>query len=197
MNYFIIFLVLVIIFVLKIYTINENFETIAQIQQNKAKADAIDSGFDSGFYDTSAPETDEQKESRETNESKLAEKADYTKALNDYDVEYHDSAEKIAKEQQNAIGSNTVFVFDPNRLPEPGMIAINAPLVQNSPTYYYPGEYKYGAASYVPDYTESVLLSKTNNLINKKTTNTSTNLTYYDINSSLENETNLVVFEDT
>lgn len=197
MNYFIILLIFVIIFVLKIYAINENFDTIAQIQQNKAKADAIESGFDKGFYDTSAPETDEQKEIRESKEAELSEKADYTKALNDYDVEYHDSAEKIAKEQQNSIGSNTVFVFDPNRLPEPGMIAINAPLVQNSPTYYYPGEYKYGAATYVPDYTESVLLSSQNDVMKKEKKSSFIDLTYYDINSSLKNDTNLVIFEDS
>jgi len=197
MNYFIILLIFVLIFVLKIYTINENFDTIAQIRQKKAIADAVESGFDKGFYDTSGYENDVQKTSRETKEAELAEKADYTKAINDYDVEYHDSAEKIAKEQQNSIGSNTVFVFDPNRLPEPGMIAINAPLVQNSPTYYYPGEYKYGAATYIPDYTESVLLSKKNNLLNKEKNASFIDLTYYDINSSMENDTNLVVFEDS
>jgi hypothetical protein len=193
MNYFIIFLLLLLIFVSNAYIIGENFDTIAEIQQKQAIQEAKAAGFDSGFYDTSAPETEDQKIAREATEAELAEKADYTKAINDYDVEYHDSAEKIAKEQQGTFGINTVFVFDPK---SNKMIAINTPAMQNSPTYYYPGEYTHGAASYVPDYTDSVLLSKKNNLLNKNASSNTSSFVYYDINSALSTDTNLVSFDN-
>lgn len=134
-----------------------------------------------GFYDTSSPETPEQTSTRLAKEAELAEKTDYSKAVNDFDVEYHDSPEKIAKEEGYGLDIGTVWVYDPIQKKK---IAIARPKMQNSATYYDPGKYKYGAANYIPEYTESVILSSTNKFFKDEPIPPATNITYYDINSS-------------
>ncbi len=62
-------------------------------------------------------------------------------------VEYHDEIE---------VDMNSVFVFDTTK---GKMVKIDYNSVQNLVTYDPPGTYKYGLSSYVPTYTDSVLLS--------------------------------------
>jgi hypothetical protein len=142
--------------------IKEGNKTLSQIQQEASIQDAKDKGFDSGFYETRAAETDEQREKREQNEAELAEKTDFTKAANDFNVEYHDPPEKIIKDEGIELGK--VWVFDPILKKK---VAILRPSTQSNYTYYEPGIYKYGASTYVPNYTESVLLSSSNSYFNK------------------------------
>jgi hypothetical protein len=86
-------------------------------------------------------------------------KIDFSKAVNNFDVEYHDPAEEIARKNINGLPPDVVWVFDPKVNKK---VAIKRPAMQNSVTYYEPGTYKYGGANYTPTYTESVLLSNTN-----------------------------------
>ena len=86
-------------------------------------------------------------------------KIDWKKAVNNYDVEYHDPSEEIARRNINGLPPDIVWVFDPKVNKK---VAIKRPAMQNSVTYYEPGTYKYGGANYTPTYTESVLLSNTN-----------------------------------
>lgn len=187
MKYIIFFGLLILIFLLHAYRIREHFDTITKIKRDNA----IET--DNGFYETAAPETKEQKASREEKESVLAEKTDYRKALNDYNVEYHDSAEKIADEQGLGLNSNIVWVFDEKSNKK---IAMKVPVIQNIPTFYKPGEYKYGASSYVPSYTESILLSKKNGLVDKTTVELSPIFNYYDINQSHDEYSNYILEND-
>lgn len=175
MRYIIFFGLVVIIYILQVYTIHESFDTITKIKRDNAIS------TDNGFYETSGAETEEQKASREYKEAVLAKKTDYRKALNDYNVEYHDSVEKISEEQGLGLNSNTVWVFDPKSNKK---IALKVPVIQNSPTFYNPGKYNYGASTYVPSYTESVLLSKTTGLFDKTVPKVSPTFSYYDINQS-------------
>ena len=162
MKYIILLLILFSIFILFNSSIKEGNKTSTDIKKEIAilKATSEDVGFDSGFYETRAAETEEQKQTREKNEAKLAKKADFTKAVNDFNVEYHDPPEVIAKNEDIEFGS--VWVYDPIAKKK---IAIKRPAMQSNFTYYEPDTYKYGASTYVPSYTDSVLLSRSNNYI--------------------------------
>ena len=73
------------------------------------------------------------------------------------DVEYHDPIEKInADKYADGSQEGTTYLYDKS-----GKItAVAPPKMQGSVTYYKPEEYKYGAASYVPTYEDSVYLSR-------------------------------------
>ena len=156
MKYIIFFSVLLLIFLLYAHAlpmtrVNEPFDSLTKIKTDKAIRDAKSGGFESGFVETGAPapEIDE----------KTANKIDYSKGLSNLNVEYHDSAEKIAKDTGYGLDVGVVWLYDPI---EKKKVAVARPAIQNSATYYEPGTYKYGASNYVPDYSESVLLSGTN-----------------------------------
>ena len=89
----------------------------------------------------------------------MKEKTDFTKSLNDFDVEYHDPPEKIARDSGISLATKTFWVFDPVKKKK---IKIVHPSIQQGYTYYEPGTYTYGSANYTPSYEESVLLSSTN-----------------------------------
>jgi hypothetical protein len=124
------------IVILNAYTIHETFETITEIKKKEA-----------GYEEDETEDEDD--------------KTKYKKELNDYDVEYHDTPEQIAIDSRINLDTNITWVFDPVKKEK---IAIQTPAVQQSYIYYDLGSpgYEYGGATYVPNYEESVLLSKTN-----------------------------------
>jgi hypothetical protein len=144
--------VLIIFSIIIVYspTTIEGIETISQLTARRG-GELTEEDYASGFYETgeTAAELDED----------TLDKIDFTKAVDNYDVEYHDPAEEIARRNINGLPPDIVWVFDPkvNK-----MVAIKRPAMQNSVTYYEPGTYKYGGSNYTPTYTESVLLSNTN-----------------------------------
>ena len=137
------------IVILNAYTINETFETIKEIKKKEAGDDFYETGKVMGPDELS----DEMKE-----------KTDYTKALNDYDVQYHNTPEQIAKESKINLDTNITWVYDTVKKEK---IAMQTPAVQGSYIYYKLGEpgYKYGGSTYVPNYEESVLLSSSNDYL--------------------------------
>ena len=141
------------IVILNAYTINETFETIKEIKKKEAGDDFYETGKVMGPDELS----DEMKE-----------KTDYTKALNDYDVQYHNTPEQIAKDSKINLDTNITWVYDTVQNKK---IAMQTPAVQGSYIYYELGEpgYKYGGSTYVPNYEESVLLSGSNDYFNKST----------------------------
>ena len=180
MKYIIFFSILLLIFLLYAHalpmkTLNEPFDSLTKIKTDKAKSDAISGGFASGFVETgpTAAGIDE----------KTADKIDYSKGLNNLDIEYHDSAEKIAKDTGYNLEVGVVWVYDQIQKKK---IAVARPEIQNSATYYEPGTYKHGASTYVPDYSESVLLSKSNNYLTDKTATAPTppSFDFYNINAA-------------
>ena len=141
------------IVILNAYTINETFETIKEIKKKEAGDDFYETGKVMGPDELS----DEMKE-----------KTDYTKALNDYDVQYHNTPEQIAKESKINLDTNITWVYDTVKKEK---VAMQTPAVQGSYIYYELGEpgYKYGGSTYVPNYEESVLLSSSNDYLKKST----------------------------
>jgi hypothetical protein len=177
MKYIIFFSILLLIFLLyanAMSSVNEPFDSLTKIKTDKAISDAKSGGFESGFVETGAPAAKIDK--------KNADKIDYSKGLNNLNVEYHDPPEKIAKDTGYGLDVGVVWLYDPIQKKK---IAVSRPAIQNSATYYEPGTYTYGASKYVPNYTESVLLSKANNYFTDKTTTAATknpSFDFYNIN---------------
>ena len=144
------------IVILNAYTINETFETIKDIKKKEAGENEED------FYKTGkVMGSDELSD-------EMKEKTDYTKALNDYDVQYHNTPEQIARDSKINLDTNITWVYDTVKNEK---IAMQTPAVQGSYIYYKLGEpgYKYGGSTYVPNYEESVLLSSSNDYLKKST----------------------------
>lgn len=76
--------------------------------------------------------------------------------INKYDIEYHDSPEEIEKDEGYGLGLQTAWVFDPKKQKA---VLMQVPKMKTLPTYEIPGYYKYGYSTYVPNYTDSILLS--------------------------------------
>lgn len=179
MKYIIFFSILLLIFLLYanakslilVSTLNEPFDSLAKIKTDKAISDAKSGGFESGFVETGPPAAEI--------DQKTADKIDYSKGLSNLDIEYHDSAEKIAKDTGYGLEVGVVWLYDPI---EKKKVAVARPAIQNSATYYEPGTYTYGGSKYVPDYTESVLLSTTNHYLTKNPAAPAT-FDFYDINA--------------
>ena len=94
----------------------------------------------------------------------MEEKKDDTKNYNEnnYDIEYHDPVEVIAK-TSTKFGTqfNEVTVYA-KKLKK--LIVMPFTKQQGTAVYFDPGSFKYGSENYVPTYTESVLLSRSNSL---------------------------------
>jgi hypothetical protein len=73
-----------------------------------------------------------------------------------YDSQYHDDTNTIL-ERNPDIGFDTTYVYDQDGNP----VLISKLKMQGNSTYNVPGTYVYGPATYVPNYEESVYLSKT------------------------------------
>jgi len=176
MKYIIFFLVLLLIFLLyanamSMTSVNEPFDSLTKIKTDKAISDTKLGGFESGFVETGAPAPEI--------DQKTANKIDYSKGLSNLNVEYHDSAEKIAKDTGYGLEVGVVWLYDPI---EKKKVAVSRPAIQNNATYYEPGTYTYGASSYVPNYSESVLLSKANNYLTTNAPAPPAKFDFYDIN---------------
>ena len=161
MNYnFLIFLSLVILIlgiIYQIYDLNEGLENIYDI-------DIPSNGvIPDGYYKISATKMKKIPFGYTTNDDKT-ELIFKSYDTNNYDVLYHDTEESI-KYQSGIYGTSigTTMVLDPcgNKV----LIPYSKP--QGFPTYYNPGSYKYGANTYVPNYEDSVYLSKMNNVTPK------------------------------
>jgi hypothetical protein len=176
MKYIIFFSVLLLIFLLYAYAlpmtnVNEPFDSLTKIKTDKAISDAKSGGFEGGFVETGAPASGI--------DQKTADKIDYSKGLSNLNIQYHDPPEKIAKDEGINLETTTLRVYDPIAKK---IVTITRPAIQNSPTYYEPGKYKYGASAYVPDYNESVLLSGTNDYLIKSPAPPA-KFDFYDINA--------------
>ncbi len=129
-----------------------------QTLTSQYSADSNDAGFGgTGAYSTADLSRLDYKFA--PTDASFNEITDYSKSINDYNVEYHDSAEQIAKETGYGLDVGTVWVFDPITNKK---VALQSAPVQNLPTYYIPGIYKYGARPFIPTYTDGVVLSSTN-----------------------------------
>ena len=95
----------------------------------------------------------------------LGEKSETNKYnANDYDVTYHDSVDDLIS-QNSIIG--VTRVVDPSG----NLVELKGPIEKTPPYFNSPSIYKYGINTYVPNYEESVYLSKTHGVQQKHTVN--------------------------
>ena len=80
---------------------------------------------------------------------------DYRDVSNNYDVEFHSSADEIQKQNKEDIDFGVVKVKDQNG----NMVTLPRVETQGSTTFYQPGEFPFGASNYIPNYEDSVYLS--------------------------------------
>jgi hypothetical protein len=86
---------------------------------------------------------------------------EYRDISNNLDVTFHESAEDLAKKNDNGseiFGDITVLDKDGN------LLTLPRTEIHGGITYYTPGSYTFGAATYVPKYEDSVYLSRTSHL---------------------------------
>ena len=150
-NIIIIFLVICSIIGLTTNSILEGVESISKLKAKRAFDQAQEMGYETGYFETGAPAS-------QMTQAEL-DHIDYVKNIDNYDVEYHESAEVLAKKEKNGLPPDVSWVFDPSLNK---VIAVNRPAIQNNPTYYEPGIFKFGPSSYIPNYVESILLSNSN-----------------------------------
>lgn len=110
----------------------------------------------------------------------LGEKSEtYKYNANDYDVTYHDSVEDLIA--QNTVTGVTRVVDENGELVE-----LKGPIEKTPPYFNSPSMYKYGLAAYVPNYEESVYLSKTHGVQQKHTVNNVKSSSYPSSNLKFE-----------
>lgn len=142
--------ILVILLFSYIGSITEPATTLSQLYTKQAETDTTSAGFTKGFAGSGA------------NVSDISANTLTKYNQNKYDVEYHDPPEEVLKDSNSIIKFNEVMVFDPsiNR-----MVVLPYSEQAGSPIYYEPNSKKYSSKNYVPDYESSVLLSRSNNVI--------------------------------
>lgn len=80
-------------------------------------------------------------------------KTNYSDILDNYDVEFNNSADVV---DSDGLTPDTVLIYDNS---QNKLVSISRPNILSFATYYTPGTYKYGGAAYVPSYQDSVVLS--------------------------------------
>lgn len=88
---------------------------------------------------------------RNTDFSNTKYQNDISKIMN---IEYHESEDQIRKQAKDPIGTTWIYDMCGNKVLYPSTN------VQGSITYYKPGSYPFGTSNYVPNYEDSIFLSK-------------------------------------
>ena len=77
--------------------------------------------------------------------------------INNFNIKYHNPADVVEKDYGYGPDIQERTIFDPELNAE---IKTKIPNNQTLPIYYEPGKYKYGSKVFVPDYADSIYLSK-------------------------------------
>ena len=98
-----------------------------------------------------------------------------------YNVEYHESAEDLEESYGYGLGYKTIFVYDSAgsrditcQNDNQNYIAVEVAENQTYPLYNEPNYFRYGNQSYVPSYSDQIALSSRTNPSNQRSTNTPT-----------------------
>jgi hypothetical protein len=148
----------------------EGLETQAQIHSANAQKEAANNGLSSGFAGSGTTIDISNIDYTGLYGNSAPNKNAYQKITrydtNNYNVQYHDDVSAINSRQDDKYGlkSNSIKVKDQSG----NIITMTVPEIQGSITYYEPGTYRFGASSYVPNYEDSVFLSKTTGMSNLK-----------------------------
>lgn len=88
--------------------------------------------------------------------NQMSSESRYNYDTNNYDVQYHDTISDI-NIQSGVYNYNKMIVRDTNG----NLVSIPFDVSSTQPTYYKPGSFIYSSSSYVPNYEDSVYLSRT------------------------------------
>jgi len=139
------------------YVLNENGEIVLDQNGNK---------IINTQYNSNNPSNPNNPNSSSPDNTK------YDNNPNDF-PEYHETAEQIkASPDYNEFKNGDIYVRDQTG----NVVIMPGPSVQGSTTYYQPGSFKFGSSSYVPNYEDSIYLSKTTGLSSNATINPPYNL---------------------
>jgi len=148
----------------------EGLETQAQIHSANAQKQVVNNGVSSGFAGSGNLVKGSNIDYNALYGNAIPTEASYNALTkydtNNYNVEYHDDINKIISDQDEKVGlsNRSIKVKDQSG----NIITMTVPEIQGSITYYEPGTYRFGASSYVPNYEDSVFLSKTTGMSNLK-----------------------------
>jgi hypothetical protein len=127
----------------------EGYEDSTNKYTEKAKADAVEKGYASGYAGSGSIPVD-------SSDNPL-----YKYNTDNYNVEYHDSADVWkGKTETMDLSFGNVWVVGASG----NKVNIPYSSLRNFTTYNNPGTFTYGASSYVPSYEDSVYLSRSTGL---------------------------------
>ena len=127
----------------------EGYEDSTNKYSEKAKADAVEKGYTSGYAGSGGINVD------------ISDNPLYNYRTDNYNVEYHDSADVWKNKTGNMdLSFGNVWVIDASG----NKVNIPYSSLSNFTTYNQPGTFKYGASSYVPSYEDSIYLSRSTGL---------------------------------
>lgn len=127
----------------------EGYEDSTNKYTEKAKADAVEKGYTSGYAGSGSINVD------------ISDNPLYQYNIDNYNVEYHDSADVWKNKRGNMdLSFGNIWVIDASG----NKVNIPYSSLSNFTTYNQPGTFKYGASSYVPSYEDSIYLSRSTGL---------------------------------
>ena len=127
----------------------EGYENTTNKYTEKAKADAVKKGYTSGYAGSGGIKVD------------ISKNPLYNYRTDNYNVEYHDSADVWKNRTDNLdLSFGNVWVIDASG----NKVNIPYSSLSNFTTYNKPGTFKYGASSYVPSYEDTIYLSRSTGL---------------------------------
>jgi len=141
------------------------FEQGAQRESNndiQAKIDALtDSSYNKLSFSSKQSQIDylESQKVKTIDDDKTSNKA-YNS--DNYDITYHDDPSTHKNDDDSSAGVGKMWVRDKSG----NLISVPYSNVKNTTLYYETGSYPFGPSSYVPNYEESTLLSKSSNQSN-------------------------------
>jgi len=140
----------------------EGAATLTQMYENTAIQETKNNGFSSGYAGSgrsiTAENTDYSQYKNAPTQSKFKDLSTYKSGnVTDLDTQYHDTPEQIAMNNNiNSITGQAVVKDKDGKT-----IALPPIQAQQQVTYYQPGTFIHGASTYVPNYEDSVYLSRT------------------------------------
>ena len=171
-----IFFIIIVIFIIQMIT-------FAKYQTIETYVNSEVDGFDNDQYNNETEkqmisrifrEADEEEENTEDENARVYES-------DNYNVEYHESAEDLEESYGYGLGYKTIFVYDSagsrditGQNDTQNYIAVEVAENQTYPLFNEPNYFRYGNQSYVPSYNDQIALSSRTNPSSQQPTNTPT-----------------------
>jgi hypothetical protein len=176
-----IFFIIIVIFIIQMITFAkyQTIETYVNSEINESVINELDNNQSNNETEKQMisrifREADEEEENAENEVEPVYEP-------DNYNVEYHESAEDLEESYGYGLGYKTIFVYDSagsrditGQNDNQNYIAVEVAENQTYPLYNEPNYFRYGNQSYVPSYSDQIALSSRTNPSNQQSTNTPT-----------------------